>query len=501
MTEQATHQDTNASPSLDPKTPAEWADIRAQGHQMLDDLFDSLQNIRQRPVWQPAPDEVSAHFAGDIDSGEKSLQTAYQEFQENIQPYTVGNVHPGFMGWVHGGGTVVGMLAEMLTGGLNVNAGGRNQIPVQVERQIVRWVRDMAGFPTSASGVLVTGSSMANFIALLVAKIDHTNRLGKNSRQQGLAGESQLVAYTSASAHGCIAQAMELAGIGSQWLRRIATNAAYEMDVAQLAERIAADRAAGLTPFFIAGTAGTVDTGAIDNLSALADLAAQENLWFHVDGAFGSMAKLSPTLAPRLRGLERADSLALDFHKWGQVPYDAGFALIREESKHLATFAAPAAYLRREESGLAGGSPWPCDFGPDLSRNFRALKVWFTLQTYGSDRLGLVIENTCRLAQYLGAKIEANPALQLMAPVSLNIVCFRHIGAGKMPNEQLDQLNNALLIKLQLSGIAAPSSTTLDGCFVLRAAIVNHRTEQRDIDALFEAVCQLGESITYISSL
>lgn len=469
-------------PSLDPE---DWDDFRAQSHRMLDDMLDYAQGIRQRPVWQAAPETARAAFARPLPQAPGQLADAHATFMEQVLPYSVGNVHPGFMGWVHGGGTPVGMLAEMLAAGLNANVGGRNQMPVEVERQIGRWMRELFGFPESSSGVFVTGTSMANLMGVLVAR---TQTLGVAARQQGLGG-APLVAYTSAGAHGCIAQAMDLSGLGTAALRRIAVNARQQIDVAALSKAIARDRAAGLRPFFIAGTAGTVDTGAIDDLDALATLAAREKLWFHVDGAYGALGMLAPGIAPLLAGIERADSIAFDFHKWGQVPYDAGYLLVRDGAQHMAAFAAPAAYLRREVRGLAGGSPWPCDFGPDLSRGFRALKTWFTLQVHGAERLGAAIEHTCALARYLAQQVEATPELELMAPVTLNIVCFRHRGR---PHGDSDAFNGEIVADLHESGIAAPSSTTIDGHLAIRAAIVNHRTRAADIDALVAGVLRFG---------
>jgi aromatic-L-amino-acid decarboxylase len=411
----------------------------------------------------------------------------YQRFLRDILPYSVGNVHPGFMGWVHGGGSPVGLLAEMLAAGLNANLGGRDQIPVEVERQIVRWMAELFGFPETASGLFVTGTSMANLIGLLVAR---TAALGPSVRSDGVAGlGARLVAYTSASGHGCIAQAMDLSGIGTRALRILPTDAQYRMDPAALEAAILADRAKGLRPFFVAATAGTVDVGAIDDLSTLQAIAAGEGLWFHVDGAFGALGMLSPEIAPLLSGIEKADSIAFDFHKWMQVPYDAGFILVRDGSCHRDTFARPAAYLSRETRGLAAGSPWPCDFGPDLSRGFRALKTWFTLQVYGTERLGKVIARTCALARYLGERVGAEPHLELLAPVCLNIVCFRY------RCREADRINRDIVIGLHESGIAAPSTTTLDGRVAIRAAIVNHRTRRQDADSLLEAVLALGADL------
>ena len=471
--------------SLDPQTPEAWDAFRAQSHRMLDDMLDYAQQIRQRPVWQPAPAAARASFAGPLPRAPGELAEAHATFMQDVLPYAVGNVHPGFMGWVHGGGTPVGMLAEMLAAGLNANVGGRSQMPVEVERQICRWMRELFGFPDTASGVFVTGTSMANLMGVLVAR---TQALGVVARQDGLKN-APLVAYASAGAHGCIAQAMDLSGLGTASLRRIAVNAQQQMDMSALAQAIAQDRAAGLKPFFIVGTAGTVDTGAIDDLAALAVLAAREKLWFHVDGAYGALGMLSPEVAPLLAGIELADSLAFDFHKWGQVPYDAGYLLVRDGARHMAAFAAPAAYLRREARGLAGGSPWPCDFGPDLSRGFRALKTWFTFKVHGAERMGAAIAHTCALARYLAERVQATPELELLAPVSLNIVCFRHRG---LPQGDSDAFNGEIVADLHESGIAAPSSTTIDGQLAIRAAIVNHRTRAADIDALIDAVLRFG---------
>jgi glutamate/tyrosine decarboxylase-like PLP-dependent enzyme len=376
------------------------------------------------------------------------------------------------------------MLAEMLAAGLNANLGGRDQMPVEVERQLVRWMAELFEFPATASGLFVTGSSMANMIALLVARY---HALGREVRSHGIPPKRQLIAYASAGAHGCIAQAMDLAGLGSAHLRKIPMNPQFQMDTSALEAAITADRQAGLQPFFIAATAGTVDVGAIDEMPVIAAIAERNDLWFHVDGAYGALAALSSELRPLLEGIELADSIACDFHKWGQVPYDAGFILVRDGALHLDTFATRDTYLRRDERGMAAGSPWPCDFGPDLSRSFRALKTWFTFQVYGAERIGQVIHQTCELARYLAGRVAAEPSLELLAPVALNIVCFRHRCDG-----DVDSFNAALVADVQESGIAAPSATTVRGKLAIRVAIVNHRSSRDDLDALLDAVLALG---------
>jgi glutamate/tyrosine decarboxylase-like PLP-dependent enzyme len=480
----ALREDSLRSESSESLDPRDFEDIRAQGHRMLDDMIDYVANVRQRPVWKPIPDDVRARFHAAVPRQPSDLGEVYREFTDFIVPYATGNVHPAFMGWVHGGGNVVGMLADMLAAGLNANLGGRDHIPIEVERQIVEWMRSIFGFPSGASGIFVTGTSMANLMAVLVAR---TSALGRAVRKDGIGADgARLAAYTSTAAHGCITKAMDIAGFGSDALRHIDVDRSHRIDISALRARIVSDRAAGFRPFLVVGSAGTVDIGAIDDLEALSALCREQQLWFHVDGAYGALGMFSPALAPRLAGIEDADSVALDFHKWGQVPYDAGFLMVRDGERHRETFAAPAAYLRRETRGLAAGSSWPCDLGPDLSRGFRALKTWFTLKTYGVEKLGAVIARTCALAAYLEARILADPRLELLAAVQLNIVCFRY------RTREANRVNGEIAADIQESGIAAPSTTLLDGQLAIRAAIVNHRTYTRDLDALLAAVIRFG---------
>jgi len=466
--------------SLDPQ---DWDDLRAQGHRMLDDMVDNLASLRDRPLWRPPTPEARARFRAVLPLQPAALEAVHAQFMADIAPYGSGNRHPGFMGWAQGGGTGVGMLAEMLAGGLDANLGGRDHMPIEVERQVVAWMAELFGFPAEASGIFLTGTSLANLCAVLVAR---DRALGADVRHTGVR-DAAVTAYASKGVHACIVRAMDMTGLGWDRLRLVDTGPDHAISLPALEAAIAADRAVGLKPFLIVGTAGSVDVGAIDDLAGLADIAAREGASFHVDGALGALGVLAPEVAPQLIGIERADSLALDFHKLAQVPYDAGFLLVRDAASHKRTFTySEAAYLRHAERGLAGGEWWPCDFGPDLSRGFRALKVWFSLKTYGLDALGAVIGRACALAQALAARIEASPELELLAPVALNIVCFAYRGAD----------NAAIAADLQEAGRVAPSTTVLDGRTALRAAIVNHRTGVDDIDALVEGVLSLGRSQT-----
>jgi aromatic-L-amino-acid decarboxylase len=468
--------------------PQDWNTVRALGHRMFDDMVDWLASARDRPVWEKMPAEKRAALRVPLPASGTDLEGIYSDFQNLILPYGAGNEHPRFMGWVNGGGTAAGLLAELLVAVFNPNCGGRDHAAIEVERQVIAWAAEAMGFPVQAGGVLIAGSSMANMVALLVAR---RAKLGASVRARGVEGAG-LRAYCSAAAHGCIPRAMDMAGIGTDALRLIPADSDHRMRIDALEAAIAEDAAAGLTPFLIVGTAGTVDTGAFDDLAAIAGIAARAQIWFHVDGAFGATAAFSPRFRPLLRGMERADSLAFDFHKWAQVPYDAGCVLVRDQAAELATFAQSLAYLETSTRGIAGNPPWPRDLGPDLSREFRALKIWMTLRAYGAEGIGRVVDQCCDVAQHLAARVRAEPSLELLAPVPLNIVCFR-VAEGAA---DLNALNNALVADIQEAGIAAPSTTTIDGKLVIRAGIFNHRSVRADADALVDGILDLARRRT-----
>jgi glutamate/tyrosine decarboxylase-like PLP-dependent enzyme len=475
---------TQTDPIRTDLDPEDWRPTRALAHRALDDMFDWLEQARDRPVWAHMPAEKRAELRVGLPWEGAPLEEIYADFQRLVLPYGAGNEHPRFMGWVNGGGTAAGILAELLVAVFNPNCGGRDHAAIEVERQVVAWAAEAAGFPAGASGLLVTGSSMANMVAVLVAR---RAMLGERVRAAGLQA-APLTAYASAAAHGCVPRAMDMAGLGTDALRLIPADASHRMDIPALAQTIARDRAAGTKPFLVVGTAGTVDTGAVDDLAAIAELCAQEKIWFHVDGAFGATAAFSEKYRPLLAGLERADSLAFDFHKWAQVPYDAGCVLVRESSQQLGTFAQSLAYLETSERGIAGNPPWPRDLGPDLSRGFRALKVWMTLRAYGANGIGGVVDQCCAVARHLAARVAREPALELLAPVTLNIVCFR-VRAGAA---DLNQLNKDLVADVQVAGIAAPSTTTIDGKLAIRAGMFNHRSVNADADALVDGILDMA---------
>jgi glutamate/tyrosine decarboxylase-like PLP-dependent enzyme len=384
---------------------------------------------------------------------------------------------------VHGGGNPAGALAAMLAGFFNPNCGGRDHAAIEVERQVIGWGAEATGLPAASGGVLVTGSSMANMIAVLTAR----RAAHPKVREAGVEGAG-LVAYASEAAHGCIPRAVDMAGLGTAALRTIPVDDGQRIRLDALAGAVGRDRAAGRHPFLVVGTAGTVDTGAIDPLRDLAGFCRAEGLWYHVDAAFGATACFSARYRPLLAGIEAADSLAFDFHKWAQVPYDAGCVLVRDRARLLDTFAQDLAYLRPAPRGLAGNPPWPRDLGPDLSRGFRALAVWMTLRAHGAEGIGAVVEQCCATARHLEARVRNEPALELLAPATLNIVCFRVArGSG-----DLDALNQEIVADLQEAGIAAPSTTRIRGRLAIRAGLFNHRSTAEDADALVDGVLAMA---------
>ncbi|MGZ3521422.1 MAG: pyridoxal phosphate-dependent decarboxylase family protein [Vulcanimicrobiaceae bacterium] len=472
--------------------PADWQTFRAQAHRALDDALDYLQTVRERPVWRAVPDEVKARLREPLPEDASTFESVYRQFAELIMPYATGNIHPRFFGWVHGSGTPTGAISDLLAATMNSNVGGRDHGAVYVERQVLRWFTSLFGWPETSSGIMVMGTSAANLIAVLVAR---TKALGPAVRESGVGQHAhKLVGYASAATHGCVRKAFENAGLGAAALRVLPVDEHHRIRPSEIAQTIARDRADGFVPFLIVGNAGTVDTGAIDPLSELADLAQQEGLWFHVDGAFGATAYLAPSIRPRLHGIERADSIAFDFHKWLHAPYDAGCVLVRDGEIHRATFASEGPYITRMPRGLAAGTPWFADFGPDLSRGFRALKVWFTIKEHGARKLGAAIERNCAQARFLESLLRRDPRFEILAPVTLNIVCFRYV-VPDLSDRAVDEFNDELVIRLQESGKAVTSSTIVNGRRAIRVNITNHRSEDRDFELLVEALGAIGESM------
>lgn len=473
--------------------PENWEETRALAHKMLDDMFDSLRDVSDKPVWKQVPESLEKTADCKAIPEGSTLEQVYEDFKKIVLAYPAGNLHPRFFGWVIGSGTVNGMLADMLASATNPNLFGCKSGPYLIEKQVINWLKQIFGFPETSGGLLVSGGTMANINALQVAR---NTKCGKQFRKKGLQWQDDtkpLTLYGSAETHSWINTACELMGIGTESFRKVPINENYQIDTEACKTLIEEDLRNGYKPFCIVGSVGTTNTGSIDDLEKLYDLARKYNLWFHVDGAFGSMLAFTSNFRHLIKCQEKADSIAFDLHKWGCMPYEVGCFLIKDEQLQIETFSSKPAYLSSEQKGISTESTYFNDRGIQLSRGFRALKVWFSLKEHGVKKIGKAIEKNILQAQYLKSQIENDNFLELLAPVPLNIVCFRYIDKS-ISEKSIDALNRDILVELQESGVALPSQTVLHGKFALRVCFVNHRTEDSDIDLMLDEVKKLGNS-------
>jgi aromatic-L-amino-acid decarboxylase len=479
--------------SLDPE---DWEAMRILGHRMVDDMLDHLKTIRQQPAWSHAPEQVKAHFREPLPLNPQPAGDVYQEFLDYVLPYPVGNTHPRFWGWVFGTGTLTGAFAEFLAAVMNTNSGDLDHHSANhVEKQVLDWLKELLGYPAEASGLLTSGCSAANLIGLAVAR---NAKAGFDVRKRGLdAAPNKLILYTSEQIHSSIQKSVELLGLGNDAIRYLETDDNFRMDIEALRTAISHDLEKGYQPFCVVGAAGSTNTGSTDDLNALADVCQEHNLWLHIDAAFGAWAVLAPEVRDQVVGMERADSLAFDLHKWMYMPYEIGCVLVRNEQIHRQTFSLTPAYLASvgDGRGLTGGDlPWLTDLGYQLSRQFRALKAWMSFKEHGVNKYGRLIRQNIEQARYLEELVTSAEDLELAAPVPLNVVCFRYAPMG-LGDAALNTLNKEILVELQERGIAVPSGTTLRGRYVLRVGITNHRSRREDFEVLVQEVIRIGRQL------
>jgi len=357
---------------------------------------------------------------------------------------------------------------------------------------VVRWLGALIGYDEQASGLLTSGGSMANMIALLIAS---RKQSGKETAKSGLWNSIPLTVYASREVHMSIAKAADILGFGRDQVRVVDCDERLRMNVDSLRSAITQDLRAGVRPFCIVGSAGTVNTGAIDPFNEIAEVAKEFNLWFHVDGAYGAPGTLDPRKHALFSGMTRADSVSLDPHKWLYVPVDAGCLLFRDEAAATNAFSTDTAdYIKVHGYGDDEAFAF-WDYGVELSRRFRALKIWMTLQYYGARRVAKAISEDIALAEYMAEVVSRDDDFELLAPVELSICCFRYAPRElKLNEEALDKLNERIMGAVQTGGRAYLSNATVNGRFALRACITNFRTTKADIDETIEVVRAAGKN-------
>lgn len=458
-------------------------------------MVSYFDEVRRMPV---APDTsaaaIKARLAAPAPTDGRPFGELFESFRDVIVPGTRHHAHPRFFGYVSAPGTAIASVADLLASALNANlpAWRSAPAPTEVEHLTIDWIRQLLGCDDGAGGLFTSGGSMANLAALAAARHHHC---GNELAERGAAALPRpLRVYASTEAHHSIHKAAALLGIGRANVREIPVDAQFRMRVDELARAIDGDRADGLDPFCVVANAGTVMTGAIDSLSDIADVAAEHNLWLHVDACYGGFARLAPSVRSRLDGLARADSIALDPHKWLYLPADCGCLIYRRPQAVKGAFSLDADYTRvvHTEPDEAHAF-W--DYGPELSRRFRALKVWMTLAYAGSTAIGDAIESNLDCARHVAALIGESDDLELMAPVELSIFCFRYLpprlrGRALSGDEQreVDALNETIMIQLQRDGSSYVSNATIGGRFALRGCVLNYRTTRRDMEILLEDV-------------
>lgn len=410
------------------------------------------------------------------------------------------SIYPGsprFMAFITGAGTVPGAIADLLAAALNQNVGVWRLAPAatEIEQFLGRWFATAFGLPEGAGGLVVTGGAMANFVALKAAR---DAKAGWNVREEGVRDQPQLAIYASAEAHHVIERAADMLGLGAAAVRKIAVDSDYRMRIEALEAEIAHDRARGVRPIAIVATAGTVATGAIDPMPQIAAICKREQLWFHVDGAYGALATLAPELSPLFVGMEQADSIAFDPHKWLYTPHSGGFVVVRDLQCLANSFSLKPTYVR-EDKELTGNGLDASMLGPQFSRGFAALKIWVSLLAHGRAAYARRIAHDVELAHYLDACVRERPELESMAKVTLSIACFRYVppDLGDLRDREayLDKLNEVLMAEIQMDGRAFCSNAVLGPRYALRACIVNFRTEAADIDILLDTAIELGAKL------
>lgn len=472
-------------------------EFRALGHALVDRIAGFLTELPERPV---TPGETPAQVRttlGNATLPEDGSDPAslLEEAFDLLRDHSLFNGHPRFWGYITSSAAPIGALGDLLAAAINPNVGGFGLGPMgtEIEAQTVRWIAELLGYPVECGGLLVSGGNMANIVGFLAAR----HAKAPEVRTAGVASAQSLRAYASAETHTWVQKAADLAGLGTDSIRWIATDGDQRMDMAALERAIEADRAAGDVPFLVVGTAGSVSTGAVDPLPAIADLCRRYDLWFHVDGAYGGFAVAAPGTPDDLCGLREADSIAIDPHKWLYAPLEAGCVLVRDREALRDTFSYHPPYYHFDNPEDEPINYY--EYGPQNSRGFRALKVWLAMRQAGRSGYARMIGDDIALAGELFRQVEGHPDLEART-LGLSIATFRYIPADLRADpathtDYLNSLNTALLTRIQGGGETFISNAVIDGNFYLRACIVNFRTTAADVAALPEIVARIGAEV------
>jgi aromatic-L-amino-acid decarboxylase len=463
--------------------------FRALGYQAIDMIVERLTAQAELPVRQPVPAETRERLMhSPLPTEGTDPADLMNILAELVLPYPMGNSSPRFFAWVNSPPAPMAILAELIAAAQNPSVAGGDHSATYIEHGVLNWIKEIFGFPVDAGALLTSGGSVANLIPLGVMR--HVKAEG-DVRATGFQGESApMVIYTSTQGHSCIQKAVELLGFGSDSLRKIPVDADYCMDVKALEAQIAADRAAGLRPACVAANAGTVNTGAIDPLDALADLCEREGLWFHVDGAYGGFGILAEQTTGLYRGIERADSLAIDPHKWLYLPVECGCCIVRDTQAMRNAYSLTPPYLRDDRV-----LPWFSEFGIQQTRGFKALKLWMTMQQIGLDGYRELISRDIALAQKLQEKIRGRSDFELVTTGPLSVTCFLYRPQNVEAGADVEALNRKLIPLVQAEGQVFITGTELEGRFALRACIVNFRTSEADLDLLLDVIADTGRRV------
>jgi glutamate/tyrosine decarboxylase-like PLP-dependent enzyme len=492
----AANPESTSVPAPVPDLDWDPARARAFGERVLDLWTELLERLPELPVSrQHTAEEVRSAVALPIPDEPMPIDDLVAHLREVTLERSMYPGHAGFMAYIVGSGTVPAAPAELLAAALDQNLGGWRLSPAatEIELHLMRWFAESFGLPSGAGGLMTSGGAMAAFVALKAAR---EARSGWDSREQGVAAGPRLAIYASSEAHVVNERAADMLGLGRRAVRQIPVDEAFRMRVDALRDAIEADLAAGVRPIIVVATAGTVATGAIDPLEEIAALCEEHALWLHVDAAYGGIAALVPSLRPAFRGIERADSIAFDPHKWLYIPPAAGAVVVRDFRKLAEAFEVHPSYVHEDKARTGRGTDL-MECGPQFSRGFSVLKVWVSLLAHGWNAYVRRIEHDIELARYLHRRVFERTEFEQMAPnPPLSIACFRYVPPdlpdGAEREEYLDRLNERLMTEIQLDGRVFPSNAVLDGRFVLRACIVNFRTEAAEIERLLEVAADLG---------